>query len=410
MKTHWILTPLTGDTLRWQDGAGTSGVGTLDEFAALPATRQSELVLAVPAQKVLLREVSFAPSERRLLRQTVPFTLEEQLLDDVETQHFALGPIEGQQVPVAVVQQQWFADWIARCTQAGLEVKHAVPEMLLLPWQSDSWSLYPQAERWLVRVDRWRGFALETENAQLALQLLLDNAEQLPQRLIVFISQNKSADQNEFDAENTREYWQTQLPEMLRGIVEIETLPLPSAPLASPTLDLLQGRFARRLPWQRWAELWRVPAIAAAIAIAVQFMVAGFQHHQLQKENIALRQQVEQIYRSVEPAGAVVEPERQLQRKVKALQGSQGSAVLPLLQRLGGAIKSINGITIQTLGYSEKQNELRLNIIAGSFKDVESLRAAIVAAGLDAQLVSSSADGDATNPKTRAQLRIAERR
>jgi len=84
--------------------------------------------------------------------------------------------------------------------------------------------------------------------------------------------------------------------------------------------------------------------------------------------------------------------------------------VLPLLQRLGGAIKSIDGITIQTLGYSEKQNELRLNIIAGSFKDVESLRAAIVTAGLDAQLVSSSADGDATNPKTRAQLRIAERR
>ena len=106
----------------------------------------------------------------------------------------------------------------------------------------------------------------------------------------------------------------------------------------------------------------------------------------------------------------MVDPERQLQRKVKALQGSQGSAVLPLLQQLGGAIKSINGIVIQTLGYSEKQNELRLNVVAGSFKDVESLRAAIVTAGLDAQLVSSSADGDAANPKTRAQLRIAERR
>jgi general secretion pathway protein L len=196
----------------------------------------------------------------------------------------------------------------------------------------------------------------------------------------------------------------------LRGIVEVEKLPTLSAQSTAPTLDLLQGRFARRLPWQRWAELWRVPAIAAAVAIVVQFMVAGFQHHQLQKENIALRQQVEQIYRTVEPAGAVVDAERQLQRKVKALQGSQGSAVLPLLQRLGGAIKSIDGITIQTLGYSEKQNELRLNIIAGSFKDVESLRAAIVTAGLDAQLVSSSADGDAANPKTRAQLRIAERR
>lgn len=128
------------------------------------------------------------------------------------------------------------------------------------------------------------------------------------------------------------------------------------------------------------------------------------QHHQLQKENVALRQQVEQIYRSVEPSGAVVEPERQLRRKVEALRVGQGSAVMPLLQRLGGAIKSIDGISIQTLGYSEKQRELRLSVVAGSFKDVEALRAAIAATGLDAQLAGTNADGE----KTRAQMRISE--
>lgn len=395
MKTRCVVTPQDDDTLRWQGPAG-AGVGSVDEFAALPENRQAELVLAVPGEKVRLQVVSFAAHERRLLRQTVPFSLEEDLLDDVAAQHFALGPIDGEQVPVAVVGQQWFADWLGRCRQAGLDIKHAVPETLLLPWQPDTWSLRPEGSRWLIRVDRWRGFALEAETAQLALQILLDDAESLPQQLIVWTD---AAPDEQALAE-----WRNHLPEMLRGIAAVQQWP-GAAATAAPSIDFLQGAFARRLPFQRWWSQWRFPAIALAAAVLVQFVVAGIQHHRLQKENLALRQQVEQIYRGVEPAGAITDAERQLRRKVDALRGTQGGAVLPLLERLGGALESIDGIAIQTLGYSEKSGEIRLNIVAASFKDVEALRAAIARTGFDAQLVSSNADG----AKTRAQLRILDR-
>ncbi len=395
IKTQVVVTPQDDETLHWHSASG-AGNGRVEEFAALPESRHAELVLAVPGEKVLLQQVDFAAHERRLLRQTIPFSLEEQLLDDVAAQHFALGPIDGQQVPVAVVERQWLADWLLRCQRAGLDIKHAVPEVLLLPWEPDSWSLRLQGSRWLVRVDRWRGFALEADSAQLALQILLDDAEALPQRLIIWTDATPN--------ENALIEWQSTLPEMLRGIAVLQTLPMAAQPLTTP-LDLLQGVFARRLPWQRWLTLWRIPLIAAAVAVLVQFVVAGIQHHQLQKENLALRQQVEQIYRSVEPSGAINDAERQLRRKVQALRGSQGSAVLPTLQRLGGAIKSIDGLNIQTLGYSEKSSEFRLNVVAKSFKDVEALRAAIAKTGLDAQLVGSNADGE----KTRAQLRIVDK-
>ncbi|MET0377488.1 MAG: type II secretion system protein GspL [Spongiibacteraceae bacterium] len=395
IKTQVVLTPQDDATLRWQSASG-AGLGRVEDFAALPESRQAELVFVVPGDKVLLQQVGFAAHERRLLRQTIPFALEEQLLDDVAAQHFALGPIDGQQVPVAVVERQWFADWLQRCQDAGLDIKHAVPETLLLPWEPDCWSLRLQGQRWLVRVDRWRGFALEADSAQLALQILLDDAEQLPQRLLIWI--DATPDDNALVA------WQAALPEMLRGIAVLQTLPAAVLPLTT-SLDFLQGVFARRLPWQRWWTLWRIPLIAAAVAVLVQFVVAGIQHHRLQKENLALRQQVEQIYRSVEPSGAINDAERQLRRKVQGLRGSQGSAVLPTLQRLGGAIKSIDAISIQTLGYSEKSGEVRLNIVAKSFKDVEALRAAIAKTGLDAQLVGSNADGE----RTRAQLRIIDK-
>jgi type II secretion system protein L len=137
----------------------------------------------------------------------------------------------------------------------------------------------------------------------------------------------------------------------------------------------------------------------------VQLIVMGVEHRSLSKQNIALRQQIEAVYRTVEPRGVVNDPELQLRRKVQALQGRQGGAALPLLQQVGTALKGTANISVQNLTYSERQGELRLSITATAFKDIEAVRLAMEKVGLDAQLVGSNADGE----KTRAQLRITER-
>jgi type II secretion system protein L len=370
--------------------------GSALDFAAIARPDDAELVLVVPAQKILLQDVAFAASERRMLRQTLPYSIEEQLIDDVDLQHFALGAIDGTQVPIAVVEKQWLTSWLQRCEQAGLDIKRVLPEQLLLPWQAQCWSLLPTAERWLVRVGRYRGFALEPASAALALQLMLDGSDELPEKLLVHTA--SGAIEPELLA---------QLPELLRGAVEGVVLPSwPVSATNEPTIDFLQGDFARALPWRRWWTQWQRPAIILALVLALQFIVMGVQHRQLNKQNIALRQQIEAVYRTVEPRGVVNDPELQLRRKVEALQGHQGSAALPLLQQIGSALKSVNGVSVQNLTYSEKQGELRLSVSGAAFKDVEAVRLAMEKAGLTAQLVGSNADGE----KTRAQLRITERR
>lgn len=387
-----MITAGEDDLLAWSEPGVGPQRGSAAELAALPAAREAELVLVVPAQRVLLQDVAFAASERRLLRQTLPYDLEEQLIDDVDRQHFALGAIEGSTVPVAIVEKQWLEAWLARCEQAGLDIKGALPEQLLLPWQPGCWSLWATEERWLVRVGRYRGFALEPTSAALALQLMLDNATELPEKLLVH---------GEAGAELLE-----QLPDLLRGMVEVVEPPEWSLPAAgAPIIDLLQGNLARILPWRRWWDQWRRVAIVLAAVLVVQLIVMGIEHRSLSKQNIALRQQIEAVYRTVEPRGVVNDPELQLKRKVQALQGRQGGAALPLLQQVGTAIKGAAGITVQNLTYSERQGELRLSITAGAFKDIEAVRAAMEKVGLDAQLVGSNADGD----KTRAQLRITER-
>ncbi|HEY3700033.1 MAG TPA: type II secretion system protein GspL [Spongiibacteraceae bacterium] len=392
MKNILLLHASDDDQLSWNAPYATTPLhGSVREVAAEPAARTAELILVVPAQKVLLQEIAFAAHERKLLRQTIPYSLEEQLIDDVDAQHFALGAIQGEQVPVAIVDKQWLGAWLQQCQQAGLDIKRVLPEQLLLPYREHCWTLIAEPDRWLVRIGAYRGFALEPESAALALQLLLDSAHELPQQLLVHSAQ-------------PIEILLPQLPELLRGSIEVLEQAQPIMAGDVPIIDFLQGAFARTLPWRRWWSQWRPAAIVFAVAIAVHLLVGGVQHYRLNKQNLALRQQIEAVYRTVEPRGVVNDPELQLRRKVQALQSHQGSGVLSLLQQVGGALKTIDGVSVQNLTFSEHQGELRVSLSASTFKDVETARAAIAKAGLNAQLVGSNTDGD----KTRAQLRIIE--
>lgn len=390
MKNTILLRIDADDQLSWCEvGETENNHGPAAAIGADARVRDSDLMLVVPAQKVLLQSVEFAAHERRLLRQTVPYSIEEQLIDDVDDQHFALGAIEGQQVPVAIVDKQWFAQWLLQCTQAGLDIKRAVPEQLLLPYCAKSWTLRVDGERWLVRIGAYRGFALEAESASLALQLLLDNTTEIPEK--VYVCGDIALDELTL-----------QLPELLRGSVEVLEIADTPSTTDAPTIDLLQGAFARTLPWRRWWSQWQAPALVLFAAFAVHLLVLGLQHHRLNKQNIALRQQIETAYRTVEPRGVVNDPEVQLRRKLAALQNNQGAGAIALLQQVGGALKSVDSVAVQNITYSERQNELRISISAAAFKDVEAVRGAIANTGLMAQLVGSNTDGD----KTRAQLRV----
>lgn len=379
MKASLIVLP-EGDRLRrWLQGgeAGAEATGT-------------DIVLAVPAQHALLWEVSVDDAERRLLRRTIPYRLEEALLDDVEAQHFAFGELRGETVPVAVVAREWLAGCIERAAAEGFEVRRAVPEQLLLPWREGGWTLLAEPGRWVLRLGRWRGLALEPEAAALALQLAMDEADSLPRQLTLY---------TDLDPRPLL----AQLPELLRGIAEVQPVAALADAAATAQIDLCQGAFARPLPWQRWGRDWRWPLALLGGALLLQLAAAGLENWQLRERDVALRRQIEQTYRAVEPRGMLVEPERQLRRKVEALRGQGGGAVLPLLARVGEVLQGIEGVTLFSLSYSERQHELRLSLGAASFADVERLRQGIASRGLKAELVGSSADGD----RTRAQLRIS---
>lgn len=400
MSTVTLFKPCGVGNFEWLRLAADT-VDDNAEYAVGDAERLQEetgsesLVLIAPADKIGLRVFEFEASERKLLRQTVPYSLEDDLIDDVESLHFALGHINDARVDVAFVERDSVAEWRAQCAEQGLELQQVISELQLLPYQPDCWTLVVGDELWRIRYGVSQGFAMEADSAALALQLLLDNAAQPPAQLLVYAN---GAD---------RDAIVNQLPELLRGLVSWQdddywTMVARAFRQGPEPINLLQGEFAVSLPWKKWWGFWKTTAIlvAAAVVVNIVFKVVSIQV--LEHRNLQLRADTEQAYRQAIPRGAVIRPEQQLRRQVEGLRGGSGERFMPLLDRIATVLASVPGLQLQTLNYSGNQGEVRVTLLANGFNDVEVARSSLEKAGLQAELGGSNSEG----AKTRARLRI----
>jgi type II secretion system protein L len=388
-----LVKQLAPGLYQWSKGdAAEVFTGDGEQLAAEAGA--AALCFIVPAETVTLRRVNYEKSERKLLAQTLPFSLEDELVDDVDQLHFALGPLAEQQAPVAIIGKGLLGDWLNLLRDEGLSPRYLIPEQLLLPLTEQGWTLLLDGERLLLRTEDSAAYYLDTDNAELLLQLLLDESAMLPEQLQLF-----SCGEPAIDVAAV-------LPELLRDKAEVQQLDywqlmLPQLESAC-AFNLLQGKFAQPLPWKKWWHEWRLVAGLAVLAVTVQLLSAYFQVSALENENLRLRQAVEQSYREAVPRGALMDAERQLLRKVEALRGSGAGNFLSLFDRVAAELAALKDVQLMSVNYSEKQYELRLVLLAPSFNSVEQLRGQLVKAGLQAELTGSNKDGS----NTRARLRV----
>lgn len=358
----------------------------------------ANVTLLANAENITLKTVAFESHERKLLRQTIPYSLEDDCIDDIEEQHIALGDIAGNSVSLAIIKRDTLDESLIDAVPETVEINQLVSELLYIPLQSERWSIVVDGDRWLVRSAAYEGFALEADAAPFALQLMLDEAEQLPEGLTVYCNEEQQSAIN------------AQLPELLRGIADwqyqdywsVMATGLSQQQVTATTINLLQGDYAPSLPWKKWWQTWKVAALLLATAVIFQVAVSYTQLSVLEKNNLELRAEIERAYRTAVPRGAVMDPERQLRRKVGAMKGTSGEGFVSILSQIGPVLNAVNGLSVQSLNYNEKQSEVRMTILASGFNDVETARANLEKLGLKAELTGSNAEGD----KTRARLRV----
>lgn len=370
----------------WQDGvpvlwrAGALEAEAISDETLLP----SGVVVGLPSDDVRTTLLEVSADERKHLASSLPFMMEEQVADDVDDLHFSSVPADDERHVVAVTRRDRMAAWIEALPSSD-ELKVFSPEALCLPIQNNECCIVVTGEEAVLRWSESQGTRVDVH----LLSVVLDSLPELPNTLIIYGTDRAAVLACLSDDQAGRVDWRQGSWGALLMLSQ-----------SSSPINLRQGAFAPRLPFDKWWGIWRTVAIAAGLAMTLQFVADLSQYQTLKNRNLELRSAVQDIYRKANPRGAVVDVEKQLNRQLSEFVGGEGvAAFTPRLVDVVTATLSQDG-RVTSVNYSSGQ--LRLNLTADNFAAIERIRQQLEQSGLKATLETSNARDD----EVRARLRV----
>jgi general secretion pathway protein L len=386
---HWL--PLDGDG----QAVGMVRTGTLAE-AAVEANGLRVTVL-LPGLDCLLARASIPGRNRQKLLRAVPYLLEEQLTDDVEDLHFALGPLlpEGD-YPVVVVSIRRMDAVLQAFAAAGLEISQLLPDLLAIPFAEDGTSAVIAGDVALVRTGPWSGFAVDTDNLglMLASQPLDEDESARP----VHIRAPAGSSLPELPATGLEldvEYYNGDVLNVLaRGLV-------------TPSIDLLQGAYSRTQEWGRLWRPWRATAALLLAGFLLSNVAMGVDYYRLKQQQDMLNSEIEAVFRQAFPGvKRVVNPRVQMQQQLEQLQRRQGGGgqILLLVSRSGDVLRNARDVRIT--GASFRAGHLDVDLNVANLQVLDELKQTLSGKGLSVEIQSAAADADR---RVKSRLRIEGR-
>ena len=365
----------SGRHWRWRtvDAAGedTWGSGALDEAASLAARRRA--LLLVPGEEVLLTTARVPLRARAKALAAVPWALEDRLVADVETLHFALGrqTAEGDW-EVAVIDHDTMAGLLQGCRESGVEPQAAVPEPLALPEPAaDRWVALEEPGRVVCRTGAATGFACAAE-----LLPSVARGWQLPNGI------------DRCAVDGTGVSWPEALADRLAPAEAIADPLQAFAPQAGVRLDLLQGPYSRRERFGRVWRRWRTPAALVAV-VAVLLLVQWFlSYRALVQREAALEAATEQVLRTAAPGiTRIVDPGAQLRNRLAAARANRSGdsvGMLAVLERAGPVLDQRDEISL--VGLEWRNEMLDLTVETEELAALDRLQRGLQAEGFAVEL------------------------
>lgn len=349
----------------WLLEAGSVLAQGQNVLAEMPVAAACEAV--APAATVLLTQVKLPVQKGEKARRLLPFALEDQLANDADTNHFALGaPLADGMVAVGVVDKNWLRAVVALL--AARHLQHIYPETLLLPLTDNSWSVAWSGQQGVLRTGEYAGQGLESDGGiPQALSALLKNAP--PAQLCCY---------------GTLPAWINELGIALRYHDNWQAAP------AAP-LDLLQGEFTQRpLHWTGWTKLLPLLWLVGAM-ITLQLIGTGLDVWRLKREQRQLQNQMEAHFRAAFPeATVIIDPVLQMERQRVTLRRAAGIADShDFLVLLGKLTPLLGTHKPQKIGYENQT--LQLEIALTNAADIAALRARLLSSPLKNELTPQGA-------------------
>ncbi len=312
-------------------------LGELSKETHVPP--DADVILLVPSEDCLLTSVQLPAVAKRALRAAIPAALEEQLVEDIDTLHFAIGERQTDDTyPVAVVARAKMQAWLEVAESFGITPTQMLPDCFALPYKPDSWQIAVTETRCVIRTGAYNGFAASP--AQLEAYLTLSPP-----------------------TNSTR---QIGLPKQI----------------CAPVLNLLQDTFQPKKRTAACQKTWWLTAKLVAGLFIWVFVWNSISWIYLNHQNQQLYSEIKHIYQHQFPAAtAMVAPRERLLEKLQHA-ASQGNdqGFIALLRAISPILTTAPTLNIMQLNYHAPI--LTVNLTAQSFATLEDVVSRLNAAGI----------------------------
>lgn len=316
------------------------GRALLETLPAQAATRR--VVVLVPSADVRLASVQVPARQATKVLQAAPFVLEEQLAEDVDTLHFALGARQADgSWPLAIVAQSCMQAWLARLDDLGIRADAMLPDVLALQApDATHCSALIDDDQVLVRHSYGAGFVCQLDDLPFCLELA---DPQKLQTVNIVVPRGVAVDVSNIGwPVEPRHGFNSALEAMLQQL------------RIADAINLLQGRHSPKRNRLRWFAPWRLAASLAAIAVALSLLVHGTEAFRLQRAVTAQDAANVTRYQQIFPNETrIVDLSAQLGQQLAGLQPGGGDTFMSLLDVLSQAIAAVPGLQLKTLQFRE---------------------------------------------------------
>jgi general secretion pathway protein L len=369
--------------------------GSLLQAGSLGGTRR--VCVLVPAGDVVLTDVDVPLRSGVKVQQLVPFALEEQLAEDIDSVHFAVGrrAAAGVRTPVAVVRRALMEQWLHELHDAGLKPEALYAESELVPANPGQSVALLDDDCAIVRPAGGTPLTLPIEALGEALLMSSPNADQMVATEhtgsgLVLYTGAAEWHQHSHQVEAIRDRFDGIKVQLLTdGPLALLAQRLPTA--SSNAINLLQGPYAPANSFASTWKEWRIAALLLVSLIALHAAGSAAELVALKRSERGVDAAIATTFRAAMPGErSTIDARRRMQRRLESLKGG-GSGLLAALDALARARAGTQGTALRALNFRE--SGLDLTLTAPNVQALDQISQNLKAAGWQADLTSGNAAG-----------------
>jgi general secretion pathway protein L len=415
----WLLIRIGTDADRVDyltaDAAGRIVVPLRSGPLALAAGQAAghRICVLVPASDVLLTDAEVPPRSGQKVQQIVPYALEEQLAQDIDSLQFAVGRRVGDfpRIPVAVVSRALLDSWLSQLRAAGLEPESVYADSSLVPENPGQAVLVLSGDSVILRAAGAAQpvtlpLAALSEALELLRPALPPAAAATPDDLAALPAPATDFGGNGLVVYAGDSEWQqygAQIEAQREQFEGLSVQLLPDGPLGlfaqslpgTTAINLLQGSYAAASPLAGSLKAWRVAAAMLIGLLVLHGIGSAAQLLMLERTEKRLDQSISETFEQAMPGEHnSSNARRRMEARMSALQGStDSSGLLAMLAAVAQARGGSSGTTLQALSY--RDGLLELQVSAPGADALDRISQQLRSGGWQADLTSGTSTGGA---------------